>query len=129
MSLAKLLAATAATFAIAHPASAVTVTSVTGVWETANVSGGTASGVGTQSILWGKAPRRGDQSGYTFEGAQTPISTNVDDPFQLGTFTHANNPIYVNGPLLKSADLAISFTIAGSDQTYRSVFELSLIHI
>ena len=123
MSPAKLLAAAAVTFAIAHPASAVTITSVTGVWESANVSSGTASGVGTQSILWGKTPRRGNQSGYTFEGAHSPISTNVDDPFQIGTFTHLNNPIYTNGPLLNDADLAISFTIAGSDQTYRSVFE------
>ena len=123
MSPAKLLAAVAATFAIAHPASAVTITSVTGLWESVNVSGGNASGVGTQSILWGNAPRGGGQSGYSFEGAQTPISTNVDDPFQLGTFTHLNNPIYANGPILNDADLAISFTIAGSDQTYRSVFE------
>ena len=123
MSPEKLLAVVAVTFAIAQPASAVTITSVTGVWESVNVSGGNASGVGTQSILWGKAPRRGNQSGYTFEGAESPISTNVEDPFQLGTFTHQNNPIYINGGLLNTADLAISFTIAGSEQTYRSVFE------
>ena len=123
MSPAKLLAAAAVTLAIAHPASAVTITSVTGVWESANVSGGTASGVGTQSILWGNAPRGGGQSGYTFEGAQTPITTEIDEQFLLGTFTHVNNPIYANGPLLNDADLAVSFTIAGSDETYRSVFE------
>jgi len=123
MSLNNLIAAAAVSIAIAHPASAVTITSVIGVWESANVSGGSASGTGTDSILWGKAPRGGTQSGYSFDAEQTPISTNVDEVFQLGAFTHSNNPIFTNGPLLNDAHLAVSFTIAGSDETFRSVFK------
>lgn len=122
MSLTKLIAAAAVTIAISSPVSAVTITSVIGVWESANVNGGTADGIGTDSILWGKAPRGADRSGYSFQTEPTPISTNVEDVFQLGMFTHSNNPIYTNGPLLNDADLAISFTIAGSDETFRSVF-------
>jgi len=119
----KLIAAAAVTFAFVSPASAVTITSITGVWESANVSGGSASGIGTDAILWGRAPSGGPQSGYSFDAEQTPVSTNVDEVFQLGAFTHSNNPIYTNGPLLNDADLAVSFTIAGSDETFKSVFK------
>ncbi len=125
MNLVKLIAAGAATIALAHPAAAITITSVNGVWESADVSRGSADGLGTNAILWGKAPNGADQSGYTFDSAQAPISTNVDELFNLGTFTHSNKPIYTDGPTLNSADLAISFTITGSIETYRSVFSFN----
>lgn len=122
MNVSKLIAAGALTVALTHPAAAVTITSVNGVWQNANVIGGSADGLGTNALLWGRAPNGWDQSGYTFQSGAASIDTNVDEAFTIGSFTHNNRPIFSNGPTLNSADLAISFTIAGSDETYQSVF-------
>lgn len=100
-------------------ASALTVTSIEGVWQ--NASDG-VSGEGTSDIRWGRPAGQG-QSGYSFNAAGTSLETVPDTSFVLGTFSHLNFPVY--GPFLERVDLAVSFTIEGLSSAFTSVFSFS----
>ena len=98
-------------------AATVVVDSITGTWD--NVTGATVSGAGTDTISWGTSTGEG-QSQYVFDATAVPI-TDPTSPFQLGTFTHNNNPIFP--PSITGAELTVSvsgnvdgnaFTIGGT---------------
>jgi hypothetical protein len=88
----------------------VTVDSVVGTWS--NVTGGPSNltGVGTNHILFGQAGTGAGQSGYLFSGnappAIGPFATG--SVFNLGTFTHTNQPIF-NSITGATLNLAIQF--------------------
>lgn len=100
--------------AIPFGASAATLDVAGGIWSTA-VPGGTASGIGTNQILWGK-PAKKYQSGYRFDGrSPLPAVIPVDSsPFQVGTFTHMNYPIASGTSITQATlDLSLDLTIDG----------------
>jgi hypothetical protein len=103
------LVALAAMPATAAPVT-VTVDSVTGAWT--SLTGGTnVSGLNSNSVSWGTVPPIGgsSQSGYDFAGVTPlPQTFDVDDVFDLGTFTHRNNPI-VSGTSITQATLEVRF--------------------
>ncbi len=132
MKFASALAATVVCIGLAAPASALTITSITGVWQSADVTAGSisgsdnaADGVGTNSISWGDIPNGYVPSAYTFEAALTPFDTSVDQMFSLGKFTHSNNPIWTKGEKLAGAELALTFTIDGVADSFQSVFNFT----
>ena len=117
---------------LATPASALTITSITGIWQGADVSAGTIKGsdnqadnIGTNSISWGDVPNNGTPSAYSFEATETPLDTVADELFTLGTFTHSNNPIWTRGEMLNGAELALTFTIEGVETAFQSVFNFT----
>lgn len=124
MSIKYTVSALAIVLGLATPASAVTITSISGLWTelTSTGPGNAASTLNTSTLSWGLPPEGGAQSSYNFAGTSTPLETKVDEAFNLGTFTHSNNPIYDSREMLDSATLSLSFTIEGLDQTFRSVF-------
>ncbi len=94
----------------------VTLDSVTGVWRDVQISGGSASGVGTSTIKWGRPATWSGKSGYRFEGIAPPQITDLEleESFLLGEFTHFNKPIYP--PSITGATLEVTslLTIVGS---------------
>jgi opacity protein-like surface antigen len=88
----------------------VTIDSVTGTWS--NVTGTPVflNGVGTKQINWG-IPVDGGQSGYRFDGVAPPSSGpfGTGTSFDLGTFTHFNQPIQ-GGTSITGATLNLSIT-------------------
>ena len=114
----------------ANAAPVATINSVTGVWSNVVPAGTTGlSGVGTSDILWGTSAGFG-QSGYSFDGVAPPpagpYAENV--AFNLGTFTHINNPIAV-GTSITGARLTVTinadFTDGGpvENRIVNSVFD------
>lgn len=109
-----------------------TINSVTGKWSNV-VPGGTTglSGVGTPDILWGTSTGFG-QSGYSFAGVAPPpvVGLPATVPFDLGTFTHINNPIS-SGTSITSARLTVTidadFTDGGpvENRVVNSVFDFA----
>jgi hypothetical protein len=93
----------------------ITIDSVTGTWGSI-IGGQNVSGAGTNSIFWGSA---GDErSGYNFQGNAPPIfPVDINTPFNLGTFTHFNEPIPV-GSAITGARLTtkVDLTINGVQQ-------------
>ncbi len=112
-----IIAAIAISFGLAVPASALTVTSVEGVWHNASPS---VSGEGTDQIRWGTQWMDYDLSSYDFKSAPTNFEADEEESFVLGTFDHLNFP--VTGSFLETVDLAVSFTIAGLSDAITSVF-------
>ena len=103
-------AAVVAMAATAGSAATLTINSVTGVWTNLNPAVG-ISGGGTNEIRWGKSKGSG-KSGYRFDGnAPPPFVANEGIAFDLGKFTHFNNPI--TGTDLSSADLKVTINVAG----------------
>jgi hypothetical protein len=103
-----LLAASAAACVLAGAAQAgtISITSVNGAWT--SITGGTnTSGVGTNSISWGNSTGFG-QSGYDFVGNAPLPNLLPDTVFDLGTFTHRNQPI-VAGTSISAATLKVFF--------------------
>jgi hypothetical protein len=114
-----ILVASAAGCALAGSAMAntISITNVAGEW-TGIVGGTNTSGVGTDSIRWGVDVGNG-QSGYDFVGNAPPtiFDLSPDELFDLGTFTHRNQPIQA-GTSITSATLKVVFDfIIGSDPT------------
>lgn len=98
--------------ASSYPAKAVTfwIDSVVGIWTDATPAP-SVSGLGTNKISWGTPASWSGKSSYTFQGIAPPSkSFGIGTDFKLGTFTHANFPIY--GPSLTEATL--NLTIKGS---------------
>ncbi len=134
MKLTPILSALVLTAGLASPASAITITSISGLWQSADVKAGTikgsdnaANGVGTSSISWGDVPKKGKYplSAYSFDATDTPFETTPETAFDLGVFTHSNNPIYTKGEMLHGAELALSFSIKGATDIFTSVFNFS----
>ena len=90
----------------AASAATVTVTEVTGTWG--NATGATVSGDGTDTISWGESTGQG-QSSYVFAATGVPV-VDPASPFQVGTFTHNNFPIFP--PSITGAELTVS--VAGN---------------
>lgn len=94
-----------------------------------------ASAAGTNpTIRWGSPATASGQSGYNFD-SESPFSTEFDtvmgmsDIFELGTFTHLNNPIYSSGSSLLSVDLKLSTTVqAGALPAENVDFLFSFTH-
>lgn len=110
MKLKSLLAVSAAACIVASGAMAGTIsfTSVVGEWT--NIVGGTnTSGLGTSSIRWGNSTGFG-QSGYDFVGVAPPTISGIlpDAVFDLGTFSHVNQPID-SGTSITGATLKVFF--------------------
>jgi hypothetical protein len=119
------LAGVAASALMTGPAAAATITidDVEGVW-TSTVP--TVTGVGTNEIRWGDPATSLGQSGYRFDGEAPPSFPVVEGvDFDLGTFTHFNNPIRFTS--LESATLEVTtdLTIDGNARSITSVFEFS----
>lgn len=89
--------------------SAITVNSVSGIWQ--NVIGGqNVTGVGTNQIRWGDTTPS-DNSGYGFVGVAPPSQVvAIDTAFNLGTFTHYNFPI-PSGSAISGATLKTSVNL------------------
>lgn len=129
MTRALLLAGVAAAALVSGPAAAaiITLDSVTGVWTSTDPNAPAVTGQNTNEIRWGTpAVSGGDQSGYRFVGAappSTPVSENTD--FDLGEFTHFNNPIFP--PSLDSAVLEVTtnLTIDNVMEEITSVFNFT----
>lgn len=118
----------------AHEAKAapvtITVNSVTGAWS--NIVGGTnvvvspAIPAAHTTVTWGT----GGTSGYAFDGVAPPPTPafSPGDVFDLGTFTHNNQPIN-SGTAITAATLtlAINATISGfaNPVNLSSVFNIS----
>jgi hypothetical protein len=112
-SLTRLTALTTAAVLMAGAAFAaptVTINSVTGKW-TSLTGGAGISGLNTNSVKWG-LPTTNPQSGYQFVGvAPPPQGPYLEDvPFNLGTFTHFNNPINA-GSSITQAILEVTFDL------------------
>jgi len=118
---------------VALPAQAVPVfeiSAVTGTWTSATTtpSGGVSgSQIGTNLISWGDpATPGGAQSSFQFNG-NAPAFVNPNVAFELGTFTHSNQPIFLAGPLLTAATLKVVFEgkADGNPFSATSVFNLT----
>lgn len=101
----------------------ITFGNFTGEWLNAVTSDGgdstSTSGTETDPVLsWGRPATSEGQTSYTFESeaAFTTLfdsSAETSDIFNLGTFTHSNNPIY--SPTLVSVDLKLTTTVQVGD--------------
>lgn len=106
---------TAAVFAmaaLASPAEAqIPVDALGGTWGTA--TGATVSGLGTSEIRWGSPATSAGQSGYGFAasapGDISPLLAGTE--FDLGTFTHFNNPVFP--PSITGARLDFVMNLGG----------------
>lgn len=105
-----LLAGSAAALVLAGAAQAgtISITSVTGQW-TSITGGSNTTPLGGSSISWGNSTGFG-QSGYDFVGIAPPTVAGLppDTVFDLGTFTHRNNPIEA-GTSITAATLKVLF--------------------
>ena len=102
---------------LAASADTVTIDSVTGTFDAVTGNPTHLTGLHTSAISWGTIhPPEVLQSGYTFVGV-TGLTFNIGDTFDLGTFTHNNQPIdpgtSITGATL---DVTITFQINGGAQ-------------
>jgi hypothetical protein len=129
-----LLASALAAMTLAAPAAAVTgtltINPITAAWSDVTGTTPTFSGTNTSpTIRWGTSTGSG-RSGYNFSSAAVPLDVNyvVDgagETFDLGTFTHFNNPI--TGGSITGARLTITYGVSvngGAVTNYSSVFRL-----
>lgn len=117
-----------ATTAMAATVHDVTISSVTGEWVSAGPSNAYDLSIDTDDestqVLWGQPKPGGPQSGYVFEGLiPPPVATTPDTDFELGLFTHLNNPIKTDpggGKVtgITEADLRIDFVIQIGDMSH-----------
>jgi hypothetical protein len=109
----------AAALLLSAPAGAVvlSIDPILATWS--NVVGApvtpTGNGTDTAEIRWGEPATDAGQSGYRFAAASTPVNTTVvvdgaSATFNLGTFTHFNNPIFA--PSITSARLTITYGVS-----------------
>jgi hypothetical protein len=112
-------------FALLGTSYALTLDSVSGVWNSA--SGGTnISGLNTNEIRWGRpyyGQSQDQKSGLLFEGNAPPsLDFDIDEAFSLGKLTHFNFPIFSGGGA-ESTTLGIELTF--SDPVYSGNFEFT----
>lgn len=130
MQIIKVGVAAAALGLIASSALAATVSieSVTGAWTATspnNAYGVTVSNSDAFSeVTWGKAPKGGLQSGYSFERTIPPaVEAQPGEEFALGKFTHHNWPIYTvpgggKATAIEWAELQVDFDVKIDDTLY-----------
>lgn len=109
-------------------AASVSITSVTGTWTSATSDpAGGVSGIGTSSISWGiPTTTGGPQSGYVFAGAAPPAFPVVaNTPFQLGTFTHNNNPIFAPSLTAATLNVQINGSVDSTPFSATSIFSFT----
>jgi hypothetical protein len=89
-------------------ATTLNITSVTGEWTSTDPGIPPISQPLPNEIRWGTPASNAGQSGYRFDGVAPPTQTGIaaDTAFNLGTFTHFNNPIF--SPSLESAELEVT---------------------
>lgn len=85
-------------------------------------SNSAVTGLGTSEIRWGKTSS-GAKSGYGFVGVASG-SYDLDKEFQIGTFTHFNNPIAPQSSI-KATTLSVSIKlmIDGVEKNVGSAFK------
>ncbi|MCU0986747.1 MAG: THxN family PEP-CTERM protein [Acetobacteraceae bacterium] len=115
----KHLMAAAAAVALMAPgvadAAVVSFTSITAAWQNP-LPTGSVTGAGTTSttVSWGVPASQAGQSAYRFVAAPVPINVNVPPSpsalFDLGTFTHFNNP--VQAPVMSTVSLNVMTQIS-----------------
>ncbi len=117
------LVGAAVAFAPFTAASTIIITDVDGVWT--STTGGNVTGVGTSQIRWG-GMFDNPKSGYDFDDRSTPFGVALVTPFELGTFTHLNNPISA-GTSITAATLKITtdLTIDGNPFEVDSFFDFA----
>jgi hypothetical protein len=95
-------------------ADVVFVVDVTGTWTATNPGAPAVSGLNTNTISWGTSTGPG-KSSYVFEGVAPPMQGpyNLGQTFEVGTFTHNNNPI--TGTSLLTAELTVLSDIRVED--------------
>jgi hypothetical protein len=116
------LATSLALSTVSVSAASVDLVSVSGIWTDANPAG--VTGEGTNLIQWGTPSGQPDQSGYLFDGAGASMNLLSNTDFDLGTFTHQNNPI--NGVVLSDAELTVSIGLSidsGATEFVTAVFD------
>ncbi len=106
----------------------VTIENVTGSWTASTPSDvyglGVDNGEASSTISWGKAARRGRQSGYRFDSAVPPsVDLTPGSEFELGVFSHINRPIYTmpeggQAGKIESAELTVDFSVRINDSLY-----------
>ena len=102
----------------------VTIDSVTGTFDAVTGNPTFLTGLGTNTIFWGTLdPGETLQSGYKFAGVSN-LTFNLGDTFDLGTFTHINEPIDTGTSITGATlDVTIKFQInGGAQQTLTSQF-------
>jgi hypothetical protein len=107
-------------------ASTVSFDQITASWLNAQPPGvATAAGNGTANptLRWGTSTGQG-QSGYNFDAPTSqPVTTTVppspSSTFNLGTFTHVNEPITGNSITGVQLDVRMDVSIDGNDQGFR----------
>jgi hypothetical protein len=104
----------------------VTIDSVAGKWVSTQPGSVPVTGLNTNEIRWGTSTGSG-QSGYLFDGL-TSGPWNVNQIFDVGQFTHFNNPIA--GGSITGAQLQVDFGVTitnGSTftTTLTSVFDFA----
>ena len=113
---------------LAGPAEAavISIDSVTGVWTATAPGVPTVAGTGTEEIRWGQPATWRGRSGYRFDGAAPPAYfVDEGEQFELGTFTHFNNPIYGTSLTSATLEVTLDLTIDGVAGTIVSVFEFA----
>ena len=131
-----LLAPLAAAMVLGVQANATTVSidPITASWGNVLGAGGTlvttGNGTTTPEIRWGNDAGNG-LSGYRYTAATTPLNVNVvvngaSSLFNLGQFTHFNNPIFA--PSITGAQLTINYGVSVGMTTvgnYNAVFDFT----
>lgn len=117
---------TAAVMAGAASAATMTVTGVTGTWQSptpTDVVG--LSGVGTSTLSWGLPERSGGpQSAYGFQQLAAGDDIDTDQVFDLGQFTHFNNPILTparGSTSIATAQLSVTVSVQFEDGVTREI--------
>jgi len=119
MSILRSLSLAAAMAVTAMPASAITINSAYGYWESSDPA---VLGVGSSLIQWGTDAGYG-LSGYQYDAPTTPFEADVDTNFVLGTFTHQNNPISGNpADDLNTANLLVQISVDGVSDAIDLIF-------
>ncbi len=106
-------------FTVGTATADIVVTDIDGIW-TDVVNGSNVSGLNTNSISWGFTS--GQKSGYVFQPSPVSFSVVPDTPFDLGTFTHNNFPIYSSGILGATLTTDFGFSIDGSPVSASMVY-------
>ncbi|MDZ4096428.1 MAG: THxN family PEP-CTERM protein [Paracoccaceae bacterium] len=97
-------------FPFAAEAATITIGSASNQWESITAAAGVTdlNGLGTDTIRWGK-PAETAQSGYRFAHTGTGIARQAGQIFDIGSFTHFNNPIY--GDSVSGAKLSLDYSL------------------
>jgi len=101
----------------------LTIDSASAKWTA--VSGGTAiTGINTDEVRWGIPVSGTSKSGLKFVPIGTPTSVATSTPFELGTLTHFNFPIFVGA---SGATLGIDMTVTnGNTDSVMFTFDLAI---